>query len=200
MPDSPGRTSRSAGLVDEKPNVDRIVAKLGLKEMTQGTLIRKLFTPNPTRRAIFEFDKLIRSIDTLRYLRDLSLNETCIVRRTASNPITSYVRPLPRQNVLTCRTDIEIKISNQCARLIVNAIIYYNSTILSRVLTRYGASGNAKSLALITQISPMTWRHILLNGHYTFQIDGKVIDLDAIVAALDLEWRNFLGSRRSTPY
>jgi hypothetical protein len=44
--------------------------------MTQGTLIRKLCTytaPNPTRRAIFEFDKLTRSIYTLRYLRDPQL-------------------------------------------------------------------------------------------------------------------------------
>ncbi len=59
-------------VVDAKANVDQIVATLGLKEMTQGTLIRKLCTytqPNPTRRAILEFDKLVRSIYTLRYLR-----------------------------------------------------------------------------------------------------------------------------------
>ena len=31
------------------------------------------------------------------------------------------------------------------------------------------------------------WRHILLNGHYTFQSDGKMIDLDALVAGLKLE-------------
>ena len=45
-------------IVDEKPNMNQIVATLGLKEMTQGTLIRKLCTyttTNPTRRAIFEF-------------------------------------------------------------------------------------------------------------------------------------------------
>ena len=44
-------------VMDEKANVDQIVATLGLKEMTQGTLIRKLHLsqPNPTRRAIFEF-------------------------------------------------------------------------------------------------------------------------------------------------
>ncbi len=29
-------------IVDEKPHIDQIVATLGLKEMTQGTLIRKL--------------------------------------------------------------------------------------------------------------------------------------------------------------
>lgn len=52
-------------IVDEKANIDQIVATLGLKKMTQGKLIRKLCTytqPNPTHRAIFEFDKLIRCI------------------------------------------------------------------------------------------------------------------------------------------
>lgn len=48
------------------------------------------------------------------------------------------------------------------------------------------ACGNAKALALITQISPTAWWHILLNGHYTFHSDGQVIDLDAIVAGLEL--------------
>ena len=67
-----------------------------------------------------------------------------------------------------------------------SAVIYYNSAILSRLLTKYEASANAKVLALITQISPAARRHILLNGHYTFQSDGKMIDLDALVAGLDL--------------
>jgi hypothetical protein len=62
---------------------------------------------------------------------------------------------------LTGRTDIEI--SNQCTRLIANAIIYYNSATMSRRLTKIEASGNTKALALITQISPAAWRHILLN-------------------------------------
>ena len=93
----------------------------------------------------------------------------------------------PRKKELTGRTDLEIEISNQCGRLIANAIIYYNSAILSRVLMKYEASGNSKALALITQISPAAWRHILLNGHYTFQSDGKIIDLDALVPGLVLE-------------
>jgi hypothetical protein len=32
----------------------------------------------------------------------------------------------------------------------------------------------------------VAWRHILLNGHYTFRDGGQFIDLDAVVAALDL--------------
>jgi TnpA family transposase len=66
-----GQIDRQA-IVNEKAHIDSIVATLGVKEMTQGTLIRKLCTdtaPNPTRRAIFELDKLVRSLYTLRYLR-----------------------------------------------------------------------------------------------------------------------------------
>jgi hypothetical protein len=60
-------------IASEKANIDRVVATLGLKEMSQSILVRKLCTlssHHPTRKAIFEFDKLVRSIYTLRYLRD----------------------------------------------------------------------------------------------------------------------------------
>jgi hypothetical protein len=59
-----GRIDRDL-IIGEKTNIDQIVAALGLKEMMQGTLISKLCTyttANPTRRAVFEFDKLIRKI------------------------------------------------------------------------------------------------------------------------------------------
>lgn len=179
-------------IVREKPNIDQIVATLALKEMTQGTLIRKLCTytaPNPTRRAIFEFDKLVRSIYTLRYLRNPQLERN--VHRS-QNRIESYhqlrstIAQVGGKKELTGRTDIEIEISNQCARLIANAIIYYNSAILSHLLTKYEASGNAKAVELITQLSPAAWRHILLNGHYTFQNGGKIIDLAALLDGLEL--------------
>ncbi|MEB0134584.1 Tn3 family transposase [Actimicrobium sp. CCC2.4] len=179
-------------IIDEKPNMDQIVATLGLKEMTQGTLIRKLCTytaTNPTRRAIFELDKIVRSIYTLRYLRDPQLERN--VHRS-QNRIESYhqlrsaIAQVGGKKELTGRTDIEIEISNQCARLIANVIIYYNSAILSHLLTKCEASGSDKAAALITRMSPAAWRHILLNGHYTFQSSGKMIDLDALLAGLEL--------------
>lgn len=76
-------------IADEQANIDRIVATLGLKEMTQGTLVRKLCTydADPTRRAIFEYDRLVRSIYTLRYLRNPKLQRH--VHRS-QNRIESY--------------------------------------------------------------------------------------------------------------
>ncbi|MFZ0254490.1 MAG: Tn3 family transposase, partial [Gammaproteobacteria bacterium] len=186
-----GQIDRQA-IVDEKANIDQIVTTLGLKEMTQGTLIRKLctYTPvNPTRREIFEFDKLIRSLYTLRYLRDPQLQRNVHRSQNRIEPyhqLRSAIAQVGGKKELTGRTDIEIEISNQGARLIANAIIFYNSAILSRLLAKYEASGNAKALALIKKMSPAAWRHIHLNGHYTFHSNGQFIDLDAIVAGLDL--------------
>lgn len=70
--------------------------------------------------------------------------------------------------------------------MICNAIVYYNSAILSRLLERLEAEGNDKGIEVLTRISPVAWQHILLNGHYTFQSSNEIIDLDALVSGLKL--------------
>ncbi|MMZ44866.1 Tn3 transposase DDE domain protein [compost metagenome] len=176
----------------EEANMAQIAATLALKEMTQGTLVRKLCTytvQNPTRRAVFEFNRLIHSIYTLHYLRDPQRERNA---HRSQNRIESYhqlraaIARVGGRKELTGRTDIEVEISNQCGRLIANAIIYYNSAILSRLLMKYETTGDIRVLELITRISPVAWQHILLNGHYRFQNEGKTIDLDMLIAGLEL--------------
>lgn len=178
--------------MDEKNGLDQIVATLAIKDMTQATLIRKLCTyspSNPVRRAVFEYDKLIRSIYTLRYLRDPRLQRN--VQRS-QNRIEAYhqlraaIAQVGGKKELTGQTDIGLEISNQCARLVANAIIYYNAAILSRLLRTYEASGNARALALITSTSPVAWRHLLLGGHYTFEDSGTMLSLDTLLEGVTL--------------
>lgn len=160
--------------------------------MTQGTLVRKLCTystTNPTRRALFEYDRLVRSIYTLKYLRDPQLERNI---RRSQNRVESYhqlraaIAKVGGKKELTGKNDIALEISNQCGRLISNAIIYYNSAILSRLLERLEAEGNTKGIDALTRISPVAWQHILLNGHYTFQNSNEIMDLDELVAGLKL--------------
>ena len=54
------------------------------------------------------------------------------------------------------------------------------------MLTRDSPSPSPKDLAMIKKVSPAAWRHIDLNGHYTFRGEAEVIDLDVIVAGLNL--------------
>lgn len=94
----------------------------------------------------------------------------------------SVIAQVGGKKELIGKTDIEIEISNQCARLLANIIIYYNSAILSRLLNKFEESKNPKILAFIKKISPVAWRHIHLNGHYAFKNHRQPIDLDALVA------------------
>lgn len=178
-------------IVSEKENIDRIVATLGLKEMSQSTLVRKLCTlsgHHRTRKAIFEFDKLIRSIYTLRYLRDPQLQR--IAHRSqnrieAYHQLRSVIAQVSGRKELIGRTDLDVAISNQCGRLVANVLIAYNSILLSELLNRYQAEGNQKALDLLKRISPVAWQHIHLLGHYAFRDKQNPINLGAILAAVD---------------
>lgn len=138
---------------------------------------------------VFEYDRLVRRIDTLKYLRNPQLARN-ICR--SQNRIELYhqlraaVAKVGGKKALTGKNDIETEISNQCGRLMSNAIIYYNSAILFRLPERLEAEDNAKGMETLTRIAPVAWQHILLNGYYTFQNSNEMIDLDALVARLKL--------------
>ncbi len=85
------------------------------------------------------------------------------------------------------KTNIAIEISNQCGRFIANAIIYYNSAILSKLCKKYEAEGNQKALALLKKISPVAWRHIHFQGHLKFSDGSESIDLEALIKNLILK-------------
>ena len=180
-------------IASEKANMDHIAATLGLKEMSQAVLMRKICTLsgyNRTRRAIFEYDKLIRSIYTLRYLRDPQLQSD--VHRS-ENRIESYhqlrsaIAKVNGRKELTGRTDLEVAISNQCGRLTANVVIAYNSMLLSGLVNRFLATGNEKALQLLRRMSPAAWEHLHFLGHYAFRDKHHPIDLETILAGIDWE-------------
>jgi TnpA family transposase len=182
-----GQIDRQA-ICAEKANIDRIVATLGLKEMSQSTLIRKLCAlsrHHPTRKAVFEFDRLIRSLYTLNYFRDRDLQRD--IHRSqnrieAYHQLRSTIAQVGGKKQLIGRTDLDIAISNQCGRLIANIVIAYNSILLSTLLKRYQAADNRKAISLLQKISPVAWQHILFLGRYLFRDCGPPIDLEALLA------------------
>jgi len=172
---------------DEMANIERIIATLALKEMSQATLVRKLCTlsgHHRTRKAIFEYDKLIRSIYTLKYMRDPQLQRN--VHRS-QNRIESYhqlrsvIAQVGGKKHLIGRTDLDIAISNECGRLLANVVIAFNSMLLSALLDRYQEEGNAKALAMFKKISPVAWQHIHFLGHYAFRNKHDPIDLESLL-------------------
>ncbi|MGY4730826.1 Tn3 family transposase [Burkholderia pyrrocinia] len=67
-----------------------------------------------------------------------------------------------------------------------NAIVFYNSAILSRLLAKAEAAGSEKMRAIATATSPAAWQHVHLGGRYAFRDAGQHIDLDAVIQGLDV--------------
>jgi TnpA family transposase len=180
-------------IVEQKNNIDQLVATLALKDMSQANLIKKLCNlppENHLRRAVFEYDKLERSIYTLKYMMDPDLQKTI---HKSQNRIEAYhqlraaIAKVGGKKQLYGKTDIDVEISNGCGRLIANAIICYNSIILSELLEKYEQEDNKPELALIKKISPVAWhRHVHFLGQYIFQGEDTTINIKQILKNIGL--------------
>lgn len=190
-------------IVSEKANIDQIVATLALKDMSQSTLVRKLCTmstDNKTNKAISEYDNLVRSIYTLKYLIDPRFQSD--VHRSQNrlesyHQFRSFMSQVSGKKRLIGRTDLDIAISNECGRLLANVVIAYNSIILSTLLERFQAVDDKKALALLQKISPVAWQHIYFLGHYIFRDNKNPINLETMLAHIKLESSSKLKSQQS---
>lgn len=172
-------------IIDEKDNIDRIIATLALKEMSQSTLIKKLCALSPnnkTRKALFEYNKLIRSIYTLKCILDPKILENA---HRSQNRLESYhtlrgaIAKVGGRKALLGRTDLEMEISNQCGLLIASAIIHYNASIRSRLLNKNPK--NKKLLKFLKKSSPDAWQHIHFKGCFSFYNNRRKIDIDEML-------------------
>lgn len=181
-------------IIEQKDSIDQLVATLALKDINQANLIKKLcnLTPgNNLRKSVFEYDKLIRSIYTLKYLMNHQLQKTT---HKSQNRIEAYhqlraaISKVGGKKQLYGRTDIDVEISNQCGRLVAIAIIYYNSVILSALLEKHPElSKNKRFVATLQKISPIAWHyHIHFLGQYTFQNKDHTIDINQILDNISL--------------
>jgi TnpA family transposase len=177
-------------IIDEWPNLQQIIATLAIKETTQSTIIRKLCTyrENPTRKALWEYDKLVRNLYITQYLQDPCLYQNA---GRSQNRIEEYhqlraaIAEVNGKKQLTGRSDLEVEISNQCGRLIASVIIYYNYSLLSLVHKKY-ENNPEKMPSWLKKVSPIAWQHIHLLGHYTFRNTQENINLEELIAHLNL--------------
>ncbi len=78
------------------------------------------------------------------------------------------------------KTESEQQIWNECSRLIANAVIYYNTALLSRIYAQKQAAGDVAAIEILRHISSVAWQHINLFGRFEFTQTGSDVDLDAL--------------------
>lgn len=187
----PAGQIKTHSITEEWPELRRIMVSLAQKNVSQSVIVRKLchYTSNRVRKALFEYDKLIRSIYTLNYLLKPEIKHHV---HHSQNRIEQYhqlravIANVGGKKELTGKTDIDIEISNECGRLIANIIICYNSILLSHLFKKYQAEDNQIGLNILKKISPIGWQHVHFLGQYSFNNASSDIDLDDVVSKLDI--------------
>lgn len=185
-------------IVKEWPNVQRILVSLGLKTTTQSVIVSKLSSyarKNRTKKAMWELDNIFRSLYLLTYIDDILLRQDVQKVLNRSEAFNRLRRAIFHEfgGKFRVHSEEEQELWSECSRLVANAIIFYNSFLLSQLLTQLQQNNNTNSLEYVKTVSPIAWRHINLAGRFEFTSQRKSLDVDSIIAKLSLFLTNSKG-------
>lgn len=174
-------------IMEEWENIQRIILSLGLKTTTQSIIVGKLSAyarKNKTKRALWEYDNIIKSLYFLEYIDSLSLRRNVQRALNRGESYHKLRRAVSYANFgkLRFKTEQDQQLWGECSRLLTNCIIYYNANILSNTLT-YGKRMGQDS-DILKRISPVAWQHINLYGRYEFNKKQESIDMSEIIQEL----------------
>ena len=173
-------------IIEHWETIQRIVISLQEKSTTQAILVRKLsgYSQNhPLLQAFTEYNRMIKAMYLLDYIDDASLRsyvQRALNRGEAYHQLRRAIASV-NGNRFRGSSDYEIRMWNECARLLTNAIIYFNSTILTHLLTHFEQLGDEERLKITKQVSPVAWHNINLNGTYRFDLEKNAIDIAVIL-------------------
>jgi len=176
-------------IVEEWEQMQRIFVSLARKTTTQSIIVGKLSAyarKNKTRRALWEYDNIIRSLYLLDYIDSPPLRRNVQRALNRGENYHQLRRAVSYANFgkLRFKTEYDQQLWEECSRLITNCIIYYNATILSHLFAYKERRGDNAGAALLAQVSPVAWQHINLCGRYEFTKAPEVIHMAAIIQAL----------------
>lgn len=170
--------------------IQRISVSLHERRTTQATLVRKLsgYKKNhPLLEALTEYNRMVKANYLLNYIDDASLRnyvQRALNRGEAYHQLRRAISNINRDQ-FRGSSDDEIQLWNECARLVTNAIIYFNSTVLSQLLTSFEYQQDEERSRIVKQASPVAWYNINLKGTYNFELSEKMPDLEELMRSIE---------------
>jgi len=169
----PSRPAYRELIESEWPNIQRIMVSLAQKDVTQATIVRKLSSyarQNQTKKALWELENISRTLYILDFIDDVELRQSVQKALNRGEAYHRLRRAVAYVNggKFRVQTEAEQQIWNECSRLITNAIIYYNTALLSRVYEQKQAAQDQVAMQAIQGMSPVAWQHINLIGQFEF--------------------------------
>lgn len=159
------------------------------KRCSVSTIVKKLSSSlksDRTRKAFAEYNKLLRSIHILKSINRPEYRQNIqkeLNRTELYNYLTGEVSYAHKGKIMA-KTELDQIIYKECSRLVCNAILYYNSVILSHLYMSFLEKGQHSQIELLKHISPISWININLYGTFelksSFKISFPLTSADAL--------------------
>ena len=170
--------------------IQRIAVSLHRRKTNQATLVRKLSgykNNHPLLEALSEYNRLVKAQYLLDYIDDASLRNHVQRALNRGEAYHQLRRALSDVNGDRFRgnSDEEINLWNECARLVSNAIIYFNSWVLSELLDNFEKRGKTDWLEIVKKSSPVAWYNINFKGIYLFDDKKNIPSMKELMKTID---------------
>jgi TnpA family transposase len=185
----PSKKVNKALIIKEWDMVLRILASLALKKTTQSQIVSKLSSykkTSPALKALIAFDEIIMTDYLLDYIDSKEIREVVqgsLNRGESYHQLSSAIAKVSGGRMLCGKTEIELDINAESIRLIANAVIFYNATLLSELYQHY-QSVDPSMAKQILRFSPVAWQHINFIGKYEFYNRGDVLNIQELIKNL----------------
>jgi TnpA family transposase len=185
----PVRKVKADDILREWDECCRIFVSLARKDSTQSALVRKLSSHarhSRVKLALWEYDSIHTSLHLLNYIDSPSLRQNIHKALNRGENYHQLCRAISYAGFgkLRFRQECEQELWAECSRLIANCIIFYNASILSRLLEHQERTGDTQGAEATKKICPIAWQHINLQGRFEFLKTPDALDIDAIIRAL----------------
>lgn len=185
----PNRAFNEKLVRDEEDNMQHIIASLLSGEANQSNIVRKLSSAghaSRTKQALWEMNAALMTQHLLTYIGDVGFRQAIQGGLCRGESYHQLRRAIEKANGRNFRgtSDIQIATWNECARLLTNCILYYNTLILNGLKEESDRKGDIERSQKLIRFSPTAWRHINFRGRYIFLENYSDFNLLKIIQSL----------------
>ncbi len=178
---------------NEWDNIVRIFVSLGLRKLTQSTIVRKFSSysrKNRTHKALWEYNSIIETLHLLQYLNDPVYRKQISKSLNRGEAYHKLKRAIFHANngKFRVKTEVEQQIWSECIRLLANCILLYNTYIINQFLLNNKKYDFETKVEAIKKISPTAWQHVNFYGEFEFYRKDNGINFSDMIDSIVLKY------------
>jgi TnpA family transposase len=123
----------------------------------------------------------------LKYIDNLTLRQSVQKALNRGEAYHQLHSAIFHENAGKFRVDTEKEqhIWNECSRLVGNAIIFYNTFLLSKLLEQIDITKKLEIIEQIKRVSPIAWQHVNLGGRFKLTGQKKSLEIGLLINQLN---------------